>query len=132
MQEIVKLILGIYLDSSKIDQTRYGPLINLLSIVNPLLDMAFIIGIIAMAGGIIYAAFMFTYGDERQKGAARSVLMGALLAGIILTLLGPLIAYFIGEYATWSLFGPPANGNWVPTSVVRSINLVISFLCHIG
>lgn len=116
-KDVFRWILGIYIKykngtwyPNENDPSQYPKEIkliaSLLKTVNPLLDTLFVIGIIAIAGGLIYAAFMFAYGDEKQKATARSILMGAILAGVILTILGPLISYFIPNSA-WSLFTSP-------------------------
>lgn len=108
------VVLGIYLDSDQIDENKYQVLIQLLSLVNPLLDMLFVIGFLAVAGAIIAGGLLYSFGDEKMKTQAKGYLSGAIVGGIILMLVQPMIAYFIGDFATWSLFGPPPGGNWVP------------------
>jgi len=118
-----EVIFGIYIASSDPDfESKYNILITMLKILNPLLDMMFILGFLIIAGAMVAAGLLYAFGDEKMKTQAKNYIMGAIVGGIILLMVGPIVTYFVrqtqGVSAQWSLFGPPAQQNnatkWYP------------------
>ncbi|MEM3958631.1 MAG: hypothetical protein QXO47_10585, partial [Thermoproteota archaeon] len=70
---------------------------------------------------------------EEDVARAKKTIIGAVAAGILLSLSKPLAAWFAsgGDYTVWDQYIQSISGR-VPPAVINSMDLVMSLITYVG